>query len=275
MIHQIGRELEARLAANGCPYKVHDREPRATTTWGRPRIVIEHTNDTFGPPRGLSINPKKHYTRKIGAKITIYGKSSQRGAQEFEHRHVVEEVLDHVLVAMRYVAAERLNGYAPTGGRFFVPPDIEKSEIHDGAAYELTFTFDRAVSERTWAGEFQPEATLRHYSMSGDPALTFAASTRRVTRSTGTWAADGFSVGMRVAISGSASNNVAGTITALDGADMTLGSTALANEGPVGGCSVQSGVSITSTTVVSPAFGPDDDGDPNTPPATAEVACGA
>lgn len=195
MLHQIGRELEAHLVAKGCPYKVYDREPRAGAVTYAPRIIIEYADDDkFGPPRGLSTNPKKHYTRTLSCKISIYGKSLKRGALEFEHLQVVDQVLDMVLVAMRKVGAARLNRYTVTGGRPFVPADLEKSEVRAGAAYELKFEFDRAVSELNWAGEKFPEAE----------------------------------------ISG-----------------------------------------VTSRTLVSPTVGPDDDNDPNTPPATAETACGA
>lgn len=161
MLHMIGRELEAKLVEKNCPYQVVDREPRGTAITYTPRIVLEHDgDDKFGDPRGLSTNPKKHYTRTIGAKLTIYGKSLKPGAQEFEHRRVVEQVLDIVLVGMRKVAAERLNRYVLVGGKFIVPEDLAKSEIRAGAAYELKFTFDRAVSELTWEGEKFPEASI-------------------------------------------------------------------------------------------------------------------
>jgi hypothetical protein len=161
MLHQIGKELEARLVAKGCPYKVVDREPRGVAVTYKPRIVIESDgDDKFGPPRGLSTNPKKHYTRKLSCKLTIYGKSLKPGALEHEHKQVVEQVLDLVLVGMRYVAADRLNAYELGGGRFVTPPDLDKSEVNKGAAYELKFTFDRAVSELNWAGEIFPETEI-------------------------------------------------------------------------------------------------------------------
>ncbi len=194
MLHALGRELEAKLVAKGCPYKVVDREPRGMAITYTPRIVIEaNGDDKFGPPRSQSINPKRHYTRTLSCKLTIYGKSLKPGAQEFEHRRIVEQVLDLVLVGLRYVAAVRFNGFDLTGGRFIVPEDLAKSEIHAGAAYELSFIVERAVAERTWDGDKRPEGTL---------------------------------------------------------------------------------AGLNHATKVSQYRGPDDDDNPNTPPATAEVACG-
>lgn len=164
MMHLIGKELQAELESRGCPYKVHDRETATPTTWAHPRIVIEHDSDTFGAPLGLSYNPKRHYERIVGGKITIFAKSARPGAQEFEHRNLAEEVVDQVLVGMRYVAARRLNRYTVGAGRFVPLKDLEKSDAQGGAVYELRFTFSRAVSERQWSGDFQPEATIAGFS---------------------------------------------------------------------------------------------------------------
>ena len=164
MMHAIGRELEAELQSRGCPLKVVDRETATPATWTNPRIVIEHAGDTFAAPRVLSINPKRHYERTIGGKITIFAKSAKPGALEFEHRHIAEEVLDQVLVAMRYVAARRLNSYTLGAGKFIPIKDLEKSDAQGGAVYELAFSFSRAVTERTWVGDFQPEGSINGFS---------------------------------------------------------------------------------------------------------------
>ncbi len=159
MLHEIGRELEAKLLAKGCPFKVVDREALKPAT-SRNVIVIEHDGDTFGPPRLLSTNPKRHYTRVIGVKLTIYAQSANAGAAEFEHRRVAERVLDLALVSLRKVLAERRNAFAIKGGKYVVPADLEKSEAQGGAVYELSFTLEHGVAEHTWAGANAPEGVI-------------------------------------------------------------------------------------------------------------------
>ncbi|MCL2777722.1 MAG: hypothetical protein FWD73_06930 [Polyangiaceae bacterium] len=159
-LYQIGRELEALLVANGCPFPVVYRERTGTATWGRPRIVLEPDEDRFDAPISLSRDPKVHYTRIAGGKATIYAKSSKGGAQEFEHELVANAAIDQVLVAMRKIAAARHNRFVPVSGKFIVPKDLEKSELRAGAAYELLFTFTRAVAEQTWAKAIEPEGLI-------------------------------------------------------------------------------------------------------------------
>lgn len=252
MIHEVGRELEVRLRVKGCPLSVIDGpEGRGTTTGARERIVIEHdAGDRFKAPMSQHRNPKHVLTRSIACKITIYAQSGRAGAQPFEHRRRAEHVLDLVLNALEYVAKIRKNAWAPTGGAFIQPDDLVKSEIQVGAVYELTFEFDRAVQDRDWEYDAAPEAELQHATISGTPDLTFAADDDTITRSSGSWVDDGFAVGLTVTVAGTDSNDVTGEITALTDTVMTL-DTALADEGPVGGCSVSAGGIATGTRKVA------------------------
>jgi hypothetical protein len=165
VIHEIGVELEAALKAKGCSmFPVADGpEATATTTFARSRIVIAHDEggDAFSPVRSQSSGKAKHrFTRAIGCKITIYAQDPRAGARPFEHRRRAERVLDLVLVALAGIAATRKNALSVKGGRFVQPDDLAKSEEIGGAVYELLFTFDRAVIDRTWAGAERAEATL-------------------------------------------------------------------------------------------------------------------
>lgn len=159
MIHAIGRDLEAKLQAKGCPFKVLDREATTPTAW-RNVIVIENAADKFGPARSQSINPKRYYTRNVGAKLTIYAQSTDAGALEFEHRRVAERVLDLALVALRTIFAERKAGHSIDGGQFITIADLDKSDRQTGAVYELSFTVERGVADRTWAGAIVAEASI-------------------------------------------------------------------------------------------------------------------
>lgn len=163
MIHELGVELQAALVALGCPLPVVDGpENTKSTTYARERIVLEHDEkgDSFGPVRTQHRNPKSRMTRIMGVKATIYAKHPYAGALEFEHRRRANHALDLVLVALGNAAAARHNVYTPTAGRFITPEDLAGSERVQGAAYELTFTIDRAVEARTWAGAAGEEVTV-------------------------------------------------------------------------------------------------------------------
>jgi len=159
MMHEIGRELEARLQSKGCPLKVVDRERTKPAGWVE-RIVIEEDGDTFAPVRSQHINAKHRFTRAIGGKLTIYARSGSANATEWEHRRRAETILDLVLCAMAYVAAVRRNAWSPKSGAFVVPEDFADAERLGGAAYELKFAFDRGVLDRTWTGAIAAEASL-------------------------------------------------------------------------------------------------------------------
>lgn len=178
MIHEIGLELQAALRARKCPFTVVDRESTTTATFGRERIVLEHEpngRDTFGPVRGAHVNPKHAFTRSMAIQVTIYAQSTKAGALEWEHRRRAEKVLDQVLVCLRGIAQQRKNNFVPVGGGFVVPDDLKDSERQGGAVYVLSATFDRAVGERDWDDEIQPEVTV------GEDGVSIETGTRRVS----------------------------------------------------------------------------------------------
>lgn len=158
MIHEIGRELETAIAAKGCPFKVFDREATKPLTWGRNRIVIERApEDKVNPPRFQSRVPKVHWVRDIVGTITIFAQSSVTGALEFEHERLCDEVVDQVLIAMRGVAGARRNGLTITKSTRVPIADLAASEKVGGVAHQITFSIERAVSEREWDGTLQAE----------------------------------------------------------------------------------------------------------------------
>ena len=162
MIHEIVKELGARLVALGLGISVGEGPENPTTTWGKERVVVEHTfdgdADSFTATRGVHRNPKVRRNRVAAYKLTVYAQSTKAGANLFEHCRRAEKILDQVLVAMDYVAARRRARWEPKTGRFFTPENLKAAENPGGVAYELAFTFERAVTTRTWDGEKQPEA---------------------------------------------------------------------------------------------------------------------
>lgn len=260
MIHQIGRELEAKLLAKGCPFKVVDREAFKPAAH-RNVVVIDETGDTYVSPRSQSRNAKRYFDCLTGASLTVFAKSSKPGALEFEHRRVARKVVDLLLVALRTIRAERNSGGLTIGAGQFVPiEDLATSEVIGGAVYVLPFTFERGVLDVTYAGAAADEFTFAGYAMSGSPTLTFAAADDSITRSAGSWITDEFEAGMTIRVTGSASNNVEGVIATVSALAITLTATALSDEGPVSGCTVEAGGTVTTTTV--------DDPDDDTPAET-------
>lgn len=102
---------------------------------------------------------------------------------------------------------------------------------------------DRFIYARVSTRDRLPQASLARsrVRMTGNPNLTFAevgGTGDTITRSSGSWIADGFAVGDTITVTGSASNNVTGPIASLSATVITLGTTDLVAEGPVAGVTV-------------------------------------
>lgn len=84
--------------------------------------------------------------------------------------------------------------------------------------------------------------------MGGTPTLTFAevgVSGDTITRSTGSWTAEGFAVGDIITVSGTTLNNITGAIGTVTATVITLGTTDLEPEGPIVGVSVVGSTPLT------------------------------
>lgn len=122
-----------------------------------------------------------------------------------------------------------VNGYETANNRFV----FARAQLRDRLPLA-------ALSKLTW-------------QMTGTPTLTFVnvgASGDTITRSSGSWIADGFAVGDVVTVTGSVSNNVTGQIASLTATVITFGALpALTNEGPTAGCHVVGTAGLTFTNV--------------------------
>ncbi len=118
---------------------------------------------------------------------------------------------------------------------------------------------DRFVYARGQVRDRLPLAAMARATvrMTGTPTLTFlevGASADTITRSAGSFIADGFAVGDIVTVAGSVSNNVTATVAGVSALVLTLGATLpnddLANEGPVSNCTIvgSNGLIFTTTT---------------------------
>lgn len=183
MLHEIGVELQAALAAAGCPYRVFDGPIRTTDANFRDRIVLEHDEqgaDSFAMRHNTARNPRAFFARGMACKLTIYAASPKAGALEYEHRRQVEHVLDIVVVSLQEIAKGRQNLWTPKSGRFLKPDEWKTTDTLPGVAYEFKFDFDRGIVKRTWVGDAEPTTTIvegeiqskTEVSIAGDPANT-------------------------------------------------------------------------------------------------------
>lgn len=109
---------------------------------------------------------------------------------------------------------------------------------------------DRFVVARINVRDHLPLASLSRttVAVTGAPTLTFAevgATGDTITRSAGSFVSDGFVAGMFITISGTATNNVSGKITAVTTLVLTLDTADLAAEGPVAGAAIVGSPSLT------------------------------
>jgi len=146
-------------------------------------------------------------------------------------------------IAARQALAQELNFFRS----MVLVQDVQDSD--EAAVYRDQLNAYETENERFVYGRCNiadrlPQAEMSHTlaRMQGNPNLTFAevgASADTVTRSSGSWIADGFAVGMWVVITGTAGNNVSGVIASLSATVLTFGTTPdLAAEGPVGNVTV-------------------------------------
>lgn len=111
---------------------------------------------------------------------------------------------------------------------------VSGSVSNNGSAGEITVL---TATVMTFASGLVNEGPSSGIALVGSEAITFATPGNTVTRVIGSWLTEGFAVGMSVKITGTTSNNVTETITALSATVMTFAS-GLANEGPLPGASV-------------------------------------
>jgi len=169
MIREIAAELQVILRTQKCPVPVFEGpEPTETTTWGRERVVIEHDvngRDSFIGPRSQGLNPRLAQVRIQALTATIYVQSAKAGARVFEHRRRANAVLDQIVAGLLDIGALRRNDVVFTGGKFFTPKDLEGTDVPGGAAYELTFTFERGITKANFVDAKQPEALPGQYGV--------------------------------------------------------------------------------------------------------------
>lgn len=130
--------------------------------------------------------------------------------------------------------------------------DDASDVLTEANAYATTNT--RFVRARTNVRDRLPPAEMSQVQarMTGSPNITFAevgATGDTITRSSGDFTADGFAVGDTIRVTGAVAsagaNNITGVIASLTATVITLGSTDLVDEGPIGGVSITAEPTLT------------------------------
>lgn len=168
MIHQVTSELQAKLRAKHCPFPVVDGPERLGQVSWRERVVLERDDngDSFIAPKSQRDNPKQRAICVQGWKISIWAKSPNSNALEYEHCRRAEQVRDLVVCSLYEIAKVRCNGLGLGRGQFKTPEGLADSERNGGALYELLLTFERGIFDVTWQGEKAPEATIGENGLS-------------------------------------------------------------------------------------------------------------
>lgn len=165
MIHEIGVELKAALAANGCPIAVVDGPEYGSSVLSPvERVVIWRRVRAAEPvvgPKGAGRNPAHVFDRHLAAMIRIYARDARSGAAHWEHLRRMDLVYDKVLFALQKVLRTRKNaGFRVGDGEVVDLEDAKGTPVTTFAVYEFPFTVPRATDASTYAGAAATEVDL-------------------------------------------------------------------------------------------------------------------
>lgn len=172
MIYEVARELETALRDKGVPLPVvYGPEPTRGDSQ-RERIVVQRTEDDFGPLRSQWTNPRgKGLAILQGVTIRIYARSPMGGSRIHDHERRAYHVLDRIIVALDKVVRSRKNNVAITAGGIVPPVDVTTDGATQtpwpGVVYELRLTVDRGVFDRTWPTAADPNGGIADEAVVG------------------------------------------------------------------------------------------------------------
>lgn len=269
MIYALTNDVAADMNATTKVADVrfgHDRFAREVPT--RPLVVVlyDELADQYDPPgTSRSVTNATTWKKWVGVVVEIQGVSNKAGAGEWDHKRAVEGLVDLFLLSLLRVAHTRANDLRNVTGGFLAPKatgtEREPAREH-GARYELRFQVGRSVLDKTAKVAASPlvgatlitvngqtvsgvpgsslETMTPKVTMTGSPNITVSASST-YTRDAGSFLADGFLVGMTVAVAGctTSTNNGNKTITAINALTIQVAE-ACATDALVAGVTIKS-----------------------------------
>jgi len=159
MLAAITDQLREALVTRKVPFEVvYGPDRNDASAFSGPRIVIERdreAGDEVLPPRTGRKNPSVIYTRVISARARIFAQSTMAGATSADHERLADQVVDHLLVALREIIVARKNAFGIGNGGLLTAEQLDADGLRTwpGAVYEQPFTVDRGVLDTVWAGE--------------------------------------------------------------------------------------------------------------------------
>jgi hypothetical protein len=183
VIYRCARALGAKLTARGFPVPVKYGPERATpngpVTSAATRVVVERdrgTSETFEPPKGQQVNPRKLATRTLGAKATIYARSNKPGAMVQEHEALCDQIVNALFVALyEWAAAEKLTAVKIVDAKYVAASELNDLETWPGVIYVLRWGVPTGVFTLDYAGDARPEGEASGVSNTTQVFLTGAA----------------------------------------------------------------------------------------------------
>jgi hypothetical protein len=169
MLYSVSQIVATELALRGCPLRVvYGPERFSDVGFTDARIVFERpreSGDVVGPPRSSKGNPPRRAERGIAGVVRVYAHSTVDGARVQDHEGQAEQAVDLLIVALQIAAARSVTTLSIGAGGYLSAQALEVDglEAWPGVVYELAITVQRAVFDRTWAGD--AKSTTDTYSM--------------------------------------------------------------------------------------------------------------
>ncbi len=157
MIYEMSRDLRGMLRKRRFPYAVHYGPERAKRGAGSRGITFEREPDSVEEPHGQQGNPRKHATRRLGVRATVYAKSSLPSAHQGDHERECEAIVDALIVALaEWGVAARAGRPVFVETRYATAAELAAGEQWPGVVYLIRFTIGRGVYARDYNGAGKP-----------------------------------------------------------------------------------------------------------------------
>jgi hypothetical protein len=219
----------------------------ATYTVGTDQIMLELSLDDGRTFKNVRLGTAASYTIPYFNVVVAFGAGTLKGGETIHTWHGSAPLSSSSdWATARGNLAAQLRGFRS----ILLCGDLASDTLASAYLAELDAyetSDERFVYGRCSVYDRQPLAAMSRdqVRMTGAPTLTFlevGAGSDTITRSAGSWIADGFVVDDVIAVTGSASNNVTSAVVAgVTALVLTLGAAAgddLVSEGPVAGCAV-------------------------------------
>ena len=178
MLYDVAKIVSTELIARGCPLPVvYGPERMADVGLTNPRIVFERPRslgDAVGPPRCSKNNPPRRAERGIAGTVRVFASSTVDGARVQDHEEQADQAVDLVIVCLQIAAARIITTMTIGAGGYVSAAELglDGLETWPGVVYELPITIQRAVYDRTWAGDSKSTTDDFSISVSGTCVTT-------------------------------------------------------------------------------------------------------